>query len=179
MKWWIFIIAGVLAVGLGAVFLLTRPANLGDLHQDIVSDYANISHVSGDALESLSSDNVILLDIREPDEFAVSHIEGAKRIDPAISADDLVSALPADVSDTTIYVYCSVGRRSSDLAARTKDVLIGAGATDVLNLEGGIFAWHNEKRPLVNANGATDYVHPYDEFWKRWVKRKDKTKYQP
>jgi len=73
-------------------------------------------------------------------------------------------------------VYCSVGRRSTELAERTKAQLLEKGA-DIVNLQGGIFGWHNENRPLTSAAGVTDFIHPYDEYWKRWVKRKNKLQY--
>jgi len=117
------------------------------------------------------------LDIRETEEFEVSHIAGAKRINPAITHENLLTALPDDLTDKTIIVYCSVGRRSTDLAARSKAHLLEKGAKDVVNLEGGIFGWHNEKRPLVSAAGQTVYVHPYNEYWKHWIKRKNMTRY--
>jgi len=65
----------------------------------------------------------------------------------------------------TVIVYCSVRGRSTHLAARSKAQLLEKGARDVVNLEGGgIFGWHNEKRPLVSATGTIDYIHPYNEM---------------
>ena len=42
--------------------------------------------------------------------------------------------------------------------------------THVANLEGSIFAWANEDRPLVQGDGEgagapTSLVHPYDADW--------------
>ena len=53
------------------------------------------------------------------------------------------------------------------------------GVRSISNQENGILGWHNETRELENAEGKTDAVHPYDAIWKRYVERKDKTRYTP
>lgn len=151
---------------------------LSTLHADIVSDYETVSHISSDQLNPQNADAVIILDIREPEEFAVSHIPGAIQIDPSINEADLLTRIP-DLNGRNVVVYCSVGRRSSIFAERMQDTLVANGATSVTNLEEGIFGWHAEKRALVDADGVTDVVHPYDEIWKRYVPRQDKTAYVP
>lgn len=95
-----------------------------------------------------------LLDTREPEEFAVSHLPGAIRIDPDATAVQIRSII-----DTThpVVTYCSVGYRSSEIADR----LIKAGAPNVMNLEGSIFKWANEGRPLVRDGMPVQRVHPY------------------
>ncbi len=100
----------------------------------------------------------VILDVRQAEEFAVSHLGGARRIDPAANA-DTVRALVA--TNQPVVVYCSVGYRSSELAQR----LIKSGNTNVFNLEGSIFQWANEGRPLVNTNGSAGKVHPYSKRW--------------
>ena len=177
MKWFIPIITALGVIAGAALYAHNRPADLNALHQGIISDYSQVSHISAEAFDRQNTDDIILLDIREADEFAISHIAGAQRIDPEMSTENLLTLLPKDLTDKTIIVYCSVGRRSTALAARAKAPLLAKGAADIVNLEGGIFAWHNEKRPLTSASGSTDYIHPYNEYWSRWVKRKDKTRY--
>lgn len=95
-----------------------------------------------------------LLDAREPVEFAVSHLPGAIRIDPDATADQIHSEI-----DPTrpMVIYCSIGYRSSELANR----LISAGYSDTMNLEGSIFKWANEDRPLVRDGQPVHQVHPY------------------
>jgi len=148
-----------------ALYAHNRPADLNALHQGIISDYGQVNHMSAEAFDRQNADDIILLDIREADEFAISHIAGTQRIDPEISTENLLTLLPKDLTDKTIIVYCSVGRRSTALAARAKAPLLAKGAADIVNLEGG------------SASGSTDYIHPYNEYWSRWVKRKDKTRY--
>ena len=119
--------------------------------------------------------NLILLDTRPLPEYRVSHIDGAVQIDPDSQARKL-DAL--ELEGKIIVVYCSVGRRSSNFAQRLETELSQAGAQTVMNLEGGIFGWHNDGRALVNAQGVTDMVHPYNAFWgSRYIARKNKTAY--
>ncbi|MFU8892973.1 MAG: rhodanese-like domain-containing protein [Luteolibacter sp.] len=99
-----------------------------------------------------------ILDAREPAEFNVSHLPGAIRIDPGASADDA----SANIDPTRpVVIYCSVGYRSSALANR----LIKAGHTNIMNLEGSIFKWANEGRPLVQNGQPTHQVHPYNRYY--------------
>lgn len=100
----------------------------------------------------------ILLDARAAAEFAVSHLAGAVH---ASTLDDAVTALAGAALDTPVVAYCSVGYRSAGLA----DGLGQRGYTRVYNLEGSLFQWANEGRPLVDADGPVNVVHPYGEPW--------------
>ncbi len=104
----------------------------------------------------------MLVDVRTPEEFAVSHLAGARRVDPEAGAEAL-AALPRD---TAIVVYCSVGWRSAAFAERLR----AAGFTHVQNLQGSIFAWANEDRPVVRDGQAVRAVHPYDAVWGRLLR---------
>lgn len=114
----------------------------------------------------------ILIDVRPEREFAVSHLKGAIRIAPNASAEDVESALGTLEPGRPVVFYCSVGYRSSRLAERAKERLSNAGVDEIYNLRGGIFAWHNESLPLVDRAGATDYVHPYDRWRRKYLIRK-------
>jgi rhodanese-related sulfurtransferase len=106
----------------------------------------------------------VLLDVRGEKEFAVSHLAGAFRAakDPIAQLDHL-----GVKRNDPIVVYCSVGYRSSVLAEK----LTQAGFTNVRNLEGSIFAWTNEGRPLVNASGPAEGAHPFNLVWGRFLER--------
>lgn len=105
----------------------------------------------------------VLLDAREPEEFAVSHLPGARRVDPDASAAALAEALAGVDEDRPVVVYCSVGVRSAGVVRR----LAEAGHRDVRNLDGSVFRWANEGRPLVRDGGPAAEVHPYDAVWGR------------
>jgi rhodanese-related sulfurtransferase len=105
----------------------------------------------------------LLLDARTEPEYDVSHLAGARRIDPIRP---LLKHMEAFARDTPIVVYCSAGYRSS----RVSRWLGRQGFTNVRNLEGSLFAWANEGRPMVSETGAAKEVHPYNEFWGRLLK---------
>ena len=70
-------------------------------------------------------------------------------------------ALPGVARDIPVVTYCAVGYRSAEFAAR-----LGAAAfTHVQNLEGSIFRWANEHRPLVSDGAPAWRVHPYSKSW--------------
>ena len=60
-----------------------------------------------------------------------------------------------------MVVYCSVGYRSAELARK----LTARGHANVANLEGSLFAWANEGRPVYAGTRLADRVHPYDAAW--------------
>jgi rhodanese-related sulfurtransferase len=102
--------------------------------------------------------------VREPEEYAVSHLQGAR---PAPSKDEALKALQRISSGQRIVLYCSVGYRSSELA----QFLMKKGYTEVYNLQGSIFAWANEGRPVYRGKEWVKVVHPYDRIWGRLLKK--------
>jgi len=104
-----------------------------------------------------------LVDARSEEEFVVSHLPGARRIDPESSAPAALSALDPN---RPVVVYCSAGYRGSTLARRLQN----AGRRDVWNLEGGIFAWANTGLPLECAGQPAQRVHPYSLIFSRLLK---------
>lgn len=98
----------------------------------------------------------VLIDVRTETEYRVSHLRGAIRISPSATGQELE---PIVAQSRPLVVYCSVGYRSSALATRLRK----AGQTNVLNLEGSIFAWANENRPMVREGDTpVTVVHPYN-----------------
>lgn len=85
----------------------------------------------------------LLLDVREPDERAKAHIEGARLVplgELAARADEL-----AEWRDATVVVHCKGGVRSAKACA----TLAALGFRDVWNLAGGIEAWSLTVDPQV------------------------------
>lgn len=98
----------------------------------------------------------LLIDTREPREFAVSHLPGARNLSSVEAIRQ--AAIP---TDAPLVVYCTVGYRSAMLARRLRS----AGYRDVANLQGSIVRWHHRGLPLVRGDAAVGTVHPYDAFW--------------
>lgn len=94
--------------------------------------------VGHDEAMTLVREGALLLDVREPEEWATGHIAGARhvplrRLDPA--------TLPAG---SRVVAVCRSGNRSGVAAA----LLVAAGH-DAVNLDGGMTAWTEAGRPVV------------------------------
>jgi rhodanese-related sulfurtransferase len=103
----------------------------------------------------------ILLDVRQGDEFAVSHLPGATWV-PNLEA---ALALALDPHQP-IVAYCSVGYRSARLVSQLRQ----AGYSKGYNLAGSIFQWANEGRSLVSQGQPRLAVHPFNALWGRLLK---------
>jgi thioredoxin len=88
-----------------------------------------------EAFEAKIKTDVILVDVRTPEEFNQSHLAKAINID--INAETWAEALKKLDKTKTILVYCKSGGRS----ARAADDLAAQGFSTVYNLEGGIMKW--------------------------------------
>ena len=166
------LLTAALALGVGlwwAVGRQSRPESVAwrTVERDLQSRYPDVVTVSTDTLAAWLADPSrpapVLLDVREPAEYAVSHLPGARRVDPDATAEQLRAVLDGTDGGRPVVVYCSVGVRSAGVAAR----LTEAGVADVRNLEGSIFRWANEGRPLVRDGQRVEEVHPYDAVWGR------------
>jgi len=107
----------------------------------------------------------LLLDARTRREFEVSHLQGAVRAETGRDALALARVAPRD---RPIVVYCSVGYRSAGVASK----LMKHGYTQVYNLEGSLFAWANEGRPVFRGTTRVAKVHPFDSKWSRLLDRR-------
>jgi len=158
---------------------LAQSEKLKSVHEWIEDAYPSVDHIdSTEYLQELKpSDDVIIFDVREPEEYKVSHLRDAIQVSPNISRQDFIQQFGEILKDKQVVFYCSVGRRSSLLADRVSDSLFDQGAADIFNLKHGIFGWHDEQKPLVNEGKETDFVHPFSWRWKRYLKRKDFARY--
>jgi rhodanese-related sulfurtransferase len=161
---------GLLVTGLivlALAFVGMRSSGWFFLKKSLRSKFTNIDWIStgelADWLANKSRPAPLLLDVRTPAEWEVSHLPGARRVDPNAPAESVAADLP---KETPIVTYCAVGYRSGEMANRLR----AAGFTNVHNLEGSIFQWANEHRPLVRGEERVTQVHPFNSFWGRLLK---------
>ena len=128
---------------------------------EIREAFPDVPHLTTQQLEDRRKrgEPVLLLDARELEEFHVSHIDGAVRATTVRAA---LNAIRADTREPAVVVYCSVGYRSSRLVSWLK----ARGVENVFNLEGSLFQWANEGRPLARGDQPATRVHPYDDDWR-------------
>ena len=83
----------------------------------------------------------VLIDVREPYEWQIARLPGARLVPLATLPEHLPSLAP----DAEHVVYCHLGMRSAAAVAWLR----GQGFTRVRNLTGGIERWSLEVDPLV------------------------------
>lgn len=87
------------------------------------------------AAKSMSDQGALLLDVREPDEYAAVHAVNAKLI-PLGEVGARLKEIEA-YKDKPVAVICRSGRRSAQAVSLLKE----SGFTQVVNVEGGTQAW--------------------------------------
>jgi glyoxylase-like metal-dependent hydrolase (beta-lactamase superfamily II)/rhodanese-related sulfurtransferase len=100
---------------------------------------ARVMELGVDAVEARPS-SAVLLDVREPEEYARGHLPGALNIPQA----ELATRLSAIPRDRPIIVVCQVGQRSLRAAQFLKQMDFG----EVMSLRGGTSAWQKAGQPL-------------------------------
>ncbi len=99
----------------------------------------NVSEFS----QKITEPDVIILDVRTPEEFASGHIEGALNID--FNGGDFANEITRLNPSENYAIYCRSGSRSGQAAS----IMHKAGFHEVSNLNGGVIDWTNAGLPLV------------------------------
>jgi rhodanese-related sulfurtransferase len=127
---------------------VSRRNNILDV-QEVIS-YIRQSHERDEKVQILPEElarelktgqKIELLDVRTPEEYAFTHIEGARLVTEEL-AQEILQQWP---KDTPIVVHCHLGVRSQAAAS----FLIDEGYTNVRSLAGGIDAWSCQIDPTV------------------------------
>jgi rhodanese-related sulfurtransferase len=112
-------------------------------------------------MKLMDDSNLILVDVRQPEEQAVSMIPGA--FSPQEFSNTFTS--PSSLAGKAIITYGTISYRSGIYA----DQLFSMGLP-VRNLQGGLLAWTHIKGPLIRKDEkkgqvSTKEVHIYSEEW--------------
>lgn len=97
-----------------------------------IRDEGEVPSVAPREGSALVDDGAVLLDVREPDEWAAGHAPRAVHI----PLGDLERELATIAADARVVVVCRSGGRSSKATA-----MLRATDRDAVNLEGGMQAW--------------------------------------
>lgn len=151
-----------LLIGAAVAAIAGRPLAFEVVRRLTVRKFPEVKWIDGAELarwrEDAGRPQPVILDTRTGQEYAISHLRDAVRMDPYRP---LLNPLRGFPKDTAIVVYASVGYRS----ARVARWLAQQGYTNVQNLTGSIFQWANEGRPIFSQGRPTVEVHPYDDRW--------------
>ncbi len=126
-----WLVAAVAAVAGTAVVVLSQPASAS----------GPLTTVSVHDMAAGLAEGALVLDVREPFEYADAHVAGTVLV-PLATVAGRADEFP---KDEPVFVFCRTGNRS--LAAA--EALVAAGFSDVRNVDGGIVAWHAAGLPLT------------------------------
>ncbi|MFG2974917.1 rhodanese-like domain-containing protein [Streptomyces sp. NPDC048331] len=94
-----------------------------------------------------------VLDVREDDEWAAGHVEGALHIPMSDFVARFGELTEAVEDGRRVYVMCRVGGRS----AQVTQYLVRQ-EIDAVNVDGGMQAWDGAGRPMVTDSGNAAFV---------------------
>ncbi|NOZ23630.1 MAG: rhodanese-like domain-containing protein [Planctomycetes bacterium] len=124
------------------------------LYRRYKKGFADTPDVSvAELLAMRDKEPVVLVDVRGPDESAVSVIPGSISI---LDFNDEAEKY----KDRVIVAYCTIGYRSGYYAKELREEGFRA-----FNLKGGILAWVHHGQKIVDDSGETHRVHVYSSKW--------------
>lgn len=99
------------------------------------------------------SEEVVLVDVRTPEEMAVS------KIPSAITLEEFQENFDTYAEHKIVY-YCTIGYRSGIEARKAQQNNL-----DAYNLYGGVLAWSHIGQQFIRGDKETRDVHVYGEKW--------------
>lgn len=116
-----------------------------DFYESLTRSHNNTT--AAGAVTLMNQENSLVLDVREPDEYAKGHIEGAVYM-PFGKLKERIAELEAH-KNSPLIVTCQSGTRSGHACA----ILKQHGFTQVYNLAGGMMEWEEAKMPVTRKKG--------------------------
>ena len=103
----------------------------------------DVPEIDVDELVRVRESGVVLVDVREPDEYENFHVAGAHLI-PLVNVAERIEEIP---DDERVYVICLTGGRS----AKAVEYLNRQGY-DTVNVAGGTKAWLEAGHPVEHGS---------------------------
>ncbi|QNJ93170.1 rhodanese-like domain-containing protein [Mycolicibacterium fluoranthenivorans] len=104
----------------------------------------DVAHAEVNDVPLTFDDSVVLLDVREDDEWQRGHVAGAQHIPMG----DVPARIDEIDRDATLYVMCHAGGRSLRVAQ-----YLARNGFEPINVTGGMLAWAQAGRPLTAPEG--------------------------
>ena len=132
-----------------------RRAAVDEMYSEYRSDFPQAPEITVvELLERQAQEDILLVDVREPEERAISHIPGS------ISKEDFEQRRNEDALPPVV-AYCTIGYRSGQFVEQLQ-----ADGIDATNLKGSILAWVHAGQPVHDPEGNdTQRVHVYGKRW--------------
>lgn len=138
---------------------LKKQKQITIMYRQYAREFPQVKGITAAELKSLQQqgEKVVLVDVRSPEEIAVSHISGS------ITAEEFESNLMQNSGQyrgRKIVAYCTIGYRSGLYAQKLQNRI------EILNLEGSLLAWSHAAGNLLDARGnSTNKVHVFGRQW--------------
>jgi glyoxylase-like metal-dependent hydrolase (beta-lactamase superfamily II)/rhodanese-related sulfurtransferase len=129
---------------------------VADMPWAMLTSSPAVDEIGIDGIDS-ASPNAVLLDVREPEEFARGHVPGAVNLPQC----DLATRLDEVPRDRPIMTICQSGMRS----LRSAQFLRQQGFQNVATVMGGTRAWTDAGRPVDATEAATGPLRIADSEW--------------
>lgn len=113
-----------------------RKEELDGIIERLRTRFPSVPHVTPDQLHEMQAagKNILIVDVRTPDERAVSYVPGSIAASEYESRQEYET--PATDSSTIVCCYCTIGYRSSQYAEKLRKE-----GVDAVNLAGSILSW--------------------------------------
>ena len=147
---------GIPARPLNMVAIEATNRGLTDMPWAMLTTSARVDEVGIDAIDA-APPNALLLDVREPEEFARGHVAHAVNIPQA----ELASRLDEIPRDRPVLTICQSGSRS----VRSAQFLLQQGFQQVVSVAGGTRAWRDEGRPVEMSENIAGSLRIMDSEW--------------
>ncbi len=133
----------------------TRLEQIETMYAEYREDFPDVKEITPQGVaDRQKSGDLVLVDVRTPEEQAVSMISGAITAEAFAAAEDTYR-------DTTVVTYCTIGARSGVYADELRQK-----GFDVRNLKGSLLAWTHAGLALKDAGGQdTKRLHVYGKTW--------------
>lgn len=126
-------------MGKKIIFGLVILLFVGIIGYQFMNSSSGISNISTDELAiKLDSvdENIVFIDVREPNEYEAGHVPGIKNLPLSVLSEDT-----ADFSKSAeVIIICRSGNRSMQAAEK----LQGYGFSKLVNVQGGMNDWNGE-----------------------------------
>lgn len=122
-------------------------------HDLVSAAKAQITEVSLAQAEAACSKAAVIIDVREPAEYAAGHIQGAVSLPRGVLEFKIADLPTVDGANTDIVLYCKTSGRAA-LSAQSLEAL---GYQHVVSIAGGYEAWIEAGMPIVRPNDEVDF----------------------
>lgn len=138
---------GLVAVGCGDDDSSTSSSDVGDSSatEQAGAQFTTVSPDEAAVVHDSPPENLVVLDVRTPEEFAEGHLDGAVMVD--FYAPDFADQLAQLDPNVPYLLYCRSGNRSG----QTMGLMAQMGFTDVTEVDGGIAAWQQAGLPVTTS----------------------------